>query len=173
MGKAVGLRADYTASGLRALARRARDARVVRRLLALACVYDGARRSVAAKVGGMDRQTLRDWVIAFNARGPDGLSDAPRSGAPPKLNAAHQAKLKEIVLAGPKLETDGVMRWRCCDLQAVIARDFDIAVSESTVERLLHRHGFAHISARPRHPAQQVEAIATFKKTSKPRSVQR
>ena len=172
MGKAVDLRGDYTAAGLRALARRARDGRVVRRLRALAAVYDGASRSEAAKVGGMDRQTLRDWVVAFNAHGPDGLRDARRPGAPPKLSALQQEQLKDIVTAGPDLEADGVVRWRCCDLQAVIARDFGIAVSETTVGRLLHRNGFTHVSARPRHPAQQAEAIAAFKKTSKSKSAQ-
>ena len=170
MGNALLLRDDFDAARLRKLARKSRDTRQVRRLLALAAVYDGASRSEAAKAGGMDRQSLRDWVIAFNASGPEGLHDAKRSGAPTKLNAAGQAKLKEIVIAGPDLEDDGVVRWRCCDLQAVIARDLKVQVSEATVGRLLHRLGFAHVSARPRHPGQNVEAIAAFKKTSKPKS---
>ncbi len=173
MGKALGLRDDYDASSLRLLARKAKDARMARRLLALACVYDGMNRSAAAKAGGMDRQSLRDWVIAFNAKGPDGLGDGKRSGAPAKLNAAGQAKLKQIVLAGPDPEVDHVVRWRCLDLQAVIKREFDITVSEVTVGRLLHRLGFAHVSARPRHPTQEAEAIATFKKTSRWQSAMR
>lgn len=175
MGNSLVLRDDFDAAALRILARKSKDTRAARRLLALAAVYDGASRSEAAKAGGMDRQSLRDWVIAFNARGAEGLHDAKRCGAPPKLNAASQAKLKEpklkeIVIAGPDLEDDGVVRWRCCDLQAVIARDFEVQVSEATVGRLLHRLGFAHVSARPRHPGQKVEAIAAFKKTSKPKS---
>jgi transposase len=170
MGNALLLRDDFDATTLRTLARKSKDTRAVRRLLALAAIYDGANRSEAAKAGGMDRQSLRDWVIAFNARGPEGLHDGKRCGAPPKLNAADQAKLKEIIAAGPDPEIDHVVRWRCCDLQAVIVRDFEVHVSEATVGRLLHRLGFAHISARPRHPGQTVEAIAAFKKTSKPRS---
>lgn len=170
MGNALLLRDDFDATALRKLACKSKDTRQVRRFLALAAVYDGANRSDAAKAGGMDRQSLRDWVIAFNADGPESLHDAKRCGAPPKLNAAGQAKLKEIVDAGPDREVDGVTRWRCCDLQAVIARDFDVHVSQATVGRLLHRLGFAHVSARPRHPGQNVEAIAAFKKTSKPKS---
>ena len=161
MGKALGLRDDYDALSLRFLARKAKDARVARRLLALACVYDGMNRSAAAKAGGMDRQSLRDWVIAFNAKGPDGLGDGKRSGAPAKLNAAGQAKLKQIVIAGPDPEVDHVVRWRCLDLQAVIKREFDITVSEVTVGRLLRRLGFAHVSARPRHPTQEAYHIHT------------
>jgi transposase len=170
MGRALALRDDYDAGSLRLLARKAKDSRVSRRLLALACVYDGMDRSTAAKAGGMDRQSLRDWVIAFNANGPDGLRDGKRSGAPSKLNATKQAKLKEIVLAGPDPEVDHVVRWRCLDLQAVIKREFDIKVSEVTVGRLLRRLGFSHVSSRPRHPGQKTEAIATFKKTSRLRS---
>jgi transposase len=170
MAAGLALRDDFDASTLRRLACKSKDTRQVRRLLALASVYDGMSREEAAKAGGMDRQTLRDWVVSFNARGLDGLCDAKRSGAPAKLGAADQAKLKEIIIAGPDPETDGVVRWRCVDLQAVIARDFKVAVSEATVGRLLHRLGFAHVSARPRHPEQKADAIAAFKKTSKQHS---
>ena len=106
-------------------------------------------------------------------RVPDGLCDGKRFGAPAKRNAAGQAKLKQIVLAGPDPEVDHVVRWRCLDLQAVIKREFDITVSEVTVGRLLHRLGFAHVSVRPRHPTQEAEAIATFKKTSRWQSAMR
>ena len=138
MGKALGLRDDYDASSLRLLARKTNDVRVARRLLALACVYDGMDRSAAAKAG-IDRQSLRDRVIAFNAKGPDGLCDGKRCDAPAKLNAAGQAKLKQIVLSGPDPEFEHVVRWRCPDLQEVIKSEFDITVSEVTVGRLLRR----------------------------------
>jgi transposase-like protein len=63
MGQAIPLRNDYTADQLRRLARRAKDVSQARRLLAIAAVLDGASRAEAARIGGMDRQTLRDWVI--------------------------------------------------------------------------------------------------------------
>ncbi len=66
MGRAVAVRADYTAGEVRRLAKRAKDGAQARRLLAIAAVLDGASRTEAAKIGGMDRQTLRDWVIRFN-----------------------------------------------------------------------------------------------------------
>ena len=62
--------------------KRAKDAAQARRLLAIAAVLDGASREEAAKIGGMDRQTLRDWVIRFNEQGPDGLINIPSPGAP-------------------------------------------------------------------------------------------
>ena len=69
MGRAVAVRTDYTAEAVRRLAKRAKDGAQARRLLAIAAVLDGASRTEAAKIGGMDRQTLRDWVIRFNAQG--------------------------------------------------------------------------------------------------------
>src|SRR5882757_8497071 len=83
MGQAVPVRTDYTAGEVRRFAKRAKDAAQARRLLAIAAVLDGASREDAAKIGGMDRQTLRDWVIRFNEQGPDGLINIPsRRDAP-------------------------------------------------------------------------------------------
>ncbi|KAB7781835.1 helix-turn-helix domain-containing protein, partial [Methylorubrum populi] len=73
MSKAVDLREDFDADGLRRLARRSCDAGQSRRLLALAAIYEGASRMQAARIGAVGLQTVRDWVLAFNAAGPDGL----------------------------------------------------------------------------------------------------
>src|SRR3981189_2617285 len=97
MGQAVPVRTDYTAGEVRRFAKRAKDAAQARRLLAIAAVLDGVSREEAAKLGGMDRQTLRDWVIRFNEQGPDGLINIPSPGAPPKLDDMHKAFLRRIV----------------------------------------------------------------------------
>src|ERR1700740_3862157 len=89
MGQAVPVRTDYTAGGVRRVAKRAKDAAQARRLLAIAAVLDGASRTEAAEAGGMDRQTLRDWVIRFNAQGPAGLINIPSPGVRPKLHRTH------------------------------------------------------------------------------------
>jgi transposase len=78
MAAAIGLRCDYDAPALRAEAKRSKDAPQARRLLALAAIYDGAARSEAAKIGGVGLQVVRDWVLRFNAHGPDGLVAARR-----------------------------------------------------------------------------------------------
>jgi transposase len=83
MPAAVRLREDYSAEELRALARRSKDVNQSRRLLSLAAVRDGMDRGEAAKIGGMDRQTLRDWVHRFNAAGPDDLFDNWTDGPTP------------------------------------------------------------------------------------------
>jgi hypothetical protein len=86
MGHAVALRPDFTATELRRLATRTKDVAQARRLLAIAAIVDGASRAEAARIGGMDRQTLRHWVIRFNEHGPDGLINVVSPGAPQKLD---------------------------------------------------------------------------------------
>ena len=166
MGAAGRLREDFCAEDLRRLARTAADPKQVRRLLALAAVYDGADRATAARIGGMDRQTLRDWAHRFNAQGPDGLINLKPPGPARKLTAAQEEEVRLLVEAGPDLEKDGVVRWRCVDLRRVIKARFGVDLDEVSVGRLLKRLGFAHVSARARHPAQDPAAMATHKKTS-------
>ena len=78
------MKTDYSGAEVRRLAKRTKDAAQARRLLAVAAILDGASREEAAKTGGMDRQTLRDWVIRFNEQGPDGLINIASPGAPAK-----------------------------------------------------------------------------------------
>ncbi len=163
---AVPIREDFTAAELRALASRSRDARQCARLLALAGVAEGRSRLEAARLGGMDRQTLRDWVHRFNQEGPAGLIDRKSPGAPAKVSAEQKAELAEIVERGPDIARDGVVRWRRIDLQQVIKDRFGVDYHERSVSRLLHDLGFAHMSARPYHPGQEPRALEDFKKTS-------
>jgi transposase len=119
------------------LAARAKDAAQARRLLAIAAVLDGSSREEAAKVGGMDRQTLRDWVIRFNEQGPDALINIPSPGVPPKLNDEHRAFLARIVEDGPIPAVHGVVRWRACDLIMRLHEEFGLSVSDDTIYRAL------------------------------------
>src|SRR4029434_10304185 len=93
MAAAIALRDDLDAATLRLLARRTGAAGQGRRLLALAEIYDGGSRGKAARIGGVGLQTVRDWVLRFNAAGPDGLVDGKAPGKPAKLGggAAHGA----------------------------------------------------------------------------------
>lgn len=169
MSKSIALRSDFDAGSLRRLARRARDVRQARRLLALACVCDGMSRTEAARAGGMDRQTLRDWVHRFNEEGPDGLLDRkPERGR--RLSASQLEDLSRLVEAGPDPDRDGVMRWRRIDLQRLIEARFGVVYHERTVSKLLKALGYSRITGRPQHPGQDVRIIDTFKKTSQPRS---
>ena len=151
MAAPIDLRNDFDSVSLRRLAKRTRDATQSRRLLALAEVYDGGSRTDASRIGGVGLQIIRDWVLRFNARGPDGLVDGKSPGAPSKLNADHRRALAEVVEAGPVPAVDGVVRWRRKDLARWLLETFAISLDETTVGRELKALGFAKISARPRH----------------------
>ena len=170
MAQAIAITGDWTASKLRQLAAASRHANQSRRLLSLAAVLDGMNRTEAARVGGMDRQTLRDWVHRFNDRGLEGLKDDLARPRPRRLTAAQQAELATIVETGPDRAVHGVVRWRRIDLKALVAERFGVEYHERTIGKLLKDMGFSHISARPRHPKQDGEVIQAFKKTSRARS---
>ena len=159
-------RHELGSDGLRREAARCRDAAAARRMLALALVLEGGSREAAARAAGMDRQTLRDWVHRYNAGGLAGLHDRPRSGRQPRLTPEQMAELEKVVDDGPDPETDGVVRWRRVDLQALIKARFDVALHERSVGKLLRRLGFARLSVRPQHPSSDPVAQDAFKKTS-------
>ena len=164
---AVELRKDFDARELRRLARGSKDSGQARRLLALAEIYDGGSRSDAARVGGVTLQSIRDWVLRFNSRGPEGLIDIKAPGPKPKLNAKQRRALKQIVEAGPIPAIHGVVRWRLIDLVQWISDEFGVSLDETTVGRMLKTMGFRKLSARPRHYAQNEFAVEAFKKTSR------
>lgn len=168
MRHGIPLRTDYNGNDLRRLSRYSSDSKQTRRLLALALIYDGSSRYEAAHHADVDMQSIRDWVLRFNAEGPDGLIDRKSTGTPPRLDAAQRAALARVVEDGPAPYLDGVVRWRLCDLVSWLYAEYGITVSDSTVSRMLHDMGYRKLSARPRHHAQDPMAGETFKKAFQP-----
>ncbi len=162
------MRDGFSADDLRRFAKATKDAAQGRRLLALAEIYDGGSRTDAARIGGVGLQTVRDWVLAFNAEGPSGLMDRKAPGQPPLLNDAQRQALLGIVDAGPLPAVHGVVRWRLVDLAQWVFEEFHLSISKQTLSRELRAMGLRKLSARPRHHTQDAEALEAFKKTSPP-----
>ena len=169
MAAAVPLRSDFDAAQLRSLAKRSRDPDQTRRLLALAAISEGASRTEAAQIGCVTLQIVRDWVLRFNARGPEGLLTGRAPGAPSRLNSQHRQALEAIVEQGPIPAIHGVVRWRLVDLIQWIWEEFRLSISKQTLSRELRAMSYRKLSARPRHHAKSEVAVAAFKKSS-PRS---
>jgi len=164
MGRPIEItRFELSATELRELAARTQAGAVVRRLLAIALVLEGHPREAAAQLNGMDRQTLRDWVLRYNAEGVAGLSSRCSPGRPLALNEAQMEELRSMVLEGPDLERNKVVRWRCADLQAEIASRWSVSVAERTVGKLLRRLRMTRLQPRPYHPKKDPAAQETFK----------
>jgi len=166
MSAAIMMQGDYDADALLGLARTCQNGAQARRLMSLAAIAEGKSRCEAASIGLMDRQTLRDWVIRFNDEGPEGLIDRKSPGCKSKLTGEQKSQLAQLVEEGPGDHVPGLIRWRCVDLAAQVKERFGVDYHPATISRLLHELDYAHISARPQHPRQDQEAIATFKKTS-------
>lgn len=164
----IPLRADFDAALLRSAARASKDAGQTRRLLALAAIYDGGTRTEAARIGGVTLQIVRDWVLKFNAHGPEGLIDRKAPGQPSRLNDTHRAALAGIIESGPTPALHGVVRWRIVDLCQWLWEEFRVSVAQQTLGRELRRMGYRKLSARPRHHAQEPGAIEAFKKVCQP-----
>jgi len=163
----IPLRSDFAAAQVRGFAKRAKDGPQARRLLALAAIYDGATRTQAAAIGGVTLQIVRDWVVKFNAHGPDGLIDRKAPGQPSRLNDTHRAALATMIESGPIPAVHGVVRWRLIDLCQWLFEEFRITVAKQTLSRELRAMGYRKLSARPRHHAQAEGAVEDFKKASR------
>ena len=152
MGRAVALREDFDGPALRRLAKASKDAGQSRRLLALAEIYDGGRRTAAARIGAVGLQVVRDWVLRFNAKGPDGLIDGKATGKPAKLNDRQRQALARLVESGPIPAIHGVVRWRRKDLAHWIFEEFRISVNGGGI--MLH-------ARRPGGPVAAAQNCAT------------
>ena len=152
-------------AGFRREASRCTDGAAARRMLALAQVMDGASRGEAARLVGMDRQTLRDWVHRYNSEGLAGLRDRPHPGPSTRLTPEQLAELAAIVEAGPNPDKYKVIRWRRVDLQAVIEELFNVKLHERSVGKILQKLDFRKMTVRPQHPKSKPEVQEEFKKT--------
>lgn len=157
------IRHDRSPQELRALARKERDGRVGARLHALAHALDGRSRTEAARLAGMDRQTLSDWVRRYNERGVEGLRDRPKPGRPCGLDEGRQAALKALILKGPDPERDGCVAWRIRDLCALTAARFGVRYSAAGMLRLVKSLDLSWQKPRPAHPDARHAEQARFK----------
>jgi len=162
---ALTIRRDRTPAMLRKQAKAASDARVARRILAIANALEGMSREDAARSAGMDRQTLRDWVLRYNEHGLAGLADLARDGRPPKLEPQEKAELVEIVLAGPDPEATGISTFTRDDLVAICSDRFGKRLHATSMGRILRELGLSRQKSRPSHPQKDLAAQAAFKKS--------
>lgn len=163
---ALAIRKDRSPAVLRKLAKTTADARIARRILAVANALDGMRREDAARAAGMDRQTLRDWVTRYNAHGIEGLADRWNGGRPPTFTADEQAEIVRVVLAGSDPETTGISAYTLEDLARICEDRFGKRMHPWSFGRLLKRLGLSRQKTRPVHPETDPDAAATFKKRS-------
>jgi transposase len=155
---------DIGPEELRRRARRESDGRISARLIAIANALEGMDRASAARLAGMDRQTLRDWVHRCNAEGIAGLYNRPAPGRRPKLSEGQMAALKAVVLAGPDPAVHKIARRRIVDLCQRVEEHWGVNYSETGMLRVLWSLDVSHRKTRPRHPQSREKTQQAFKK---------
>ena len=169
MAAPILLRTDFDGRRLRALAKASKQSNLTRRLLALAEIYDGATRGDAARIGGVGLQTVRDWVLRFNAKGLDGLKDGKAPGQTPKLSEVQRRALVAMVEAGPIPAIHGVVRWRLIDLAQWVYDEYAISVTKQVLSRELRGMHYRKLSARPATMLRMLPPSPLLKRLRHPR----
>ena len=139
--------------------------KVARRLLAVAMAQQGLGSASIAELTGDSDRSIERWVERYNAQGTEGLVDRPRSGRPPKLDAAQQEAFCDRLDVGPQ-EDDRVSVMHGKDYQRLLERQLGVIYSLDGVYKLLHRLGYSWLMPRPRHEQADPQAQEDFKKTS-------
>jgi hypothetical protein len=84
------------------------------------------------------------------------------------IAAREIAAFKALVEPGHDPAIDGVVRWRCSDLQARLQSDLAVQYHERSVANLLAKLAFRNMIARPFHPEQDAAFQEPHKQTPRP-----
>ena len=164
MGSALKIRDNLTPLELRRWARVESYGRAAARAYGIANALEEMPRADAARLAGMDRQTLRDAVVRYNAKGLEGLHDRPKGYSPRRLTADEEAALAAVIIAGPEPERDGVCAWTRADLCRWLEERFAKTYHPSSMTRVLRRMGFSRQKARPEPPAKGRRSAGALQK---------
>lgn len=166
---ALPIRRDMTPSALCRVARAEKNPRVARRLLAIANALDGMSRALAARLAGMDRQALRDWVIRYNEGGVAGLRDRWGAGRPAAVAEGVLASVKATILRAAARGGDArEPAYRLVDVAGLIEERSGVRYSITHTHRLMRAMNLSHQKTRPAHPQANARAQRAFKKTFPP-----
>ena len=121
-----------------------------------------ARRQLGSGAWGC--RPLRDWVLRFNFRGPDGLVDGKSTGHPSKLNDEQRRALVAMVEPVRPTAVHGVVRWRLIDLAQWVFDEYRISVTKQILSRELRALGYRKLSGAAAPPRDEA-VVAAFKKS--------
>ena len=156
------VRDHHTLDKLKLLERAEKNADRARRLRIVILAAEGWTAPAIVMAVGLSRRICQRWVARYNEQGLEGLDDrrGQRSGVP--LNGEQEAGLRQRIDAGPT-PADSVCSLRGQDYQRILAEEFGIVRSLSSVYWLLHRLGYSYLKPRPRHRKSNPALVAEFK----------
>jgi transposase len=130
-------------SRLRQAMRQAASARLFRRLQAVLRVAEGESVAQAACRIGVDRSTVHRWVERYGQRRRvEDLVDVPSPGRPPQAEELDEALLAQVLAEDPREHGWRATTWTVPLLATHLAQAHGCVVSERTLRRRLHEHGW-------------------------------
>ena len=157
---------DFSLEGFNfdALARAETNGRLRVRYLALAHLKDGTSLTETARMLRTTRKAVSEWHKRFLELGLEGLREKERLGRPFELPKEHHQTLKEEINKANAERSGGSLTG--ADIIDLIEEKWQVTYSLSGVYELLKKINMSWISARSKHPKQDIHAQEYFKKTS-------
>jgi transposase len=134
---------------LETLYRQTKDVRIRERAQIILLAADGMIAPEIAKIVRRNDQTVRTWILRFNAEGITGLYDAPRPGAPAKVTPEYEERLLIVVRQRPRALERPYSMWTLQRLADFMGEETGLRVSAVTVRRVLAEHDI--VMSRPQH----------------------
>lgn len=144
------------------LLKQSKDRKEKQRLLILANLQDGKAQLVVADSLKISVSTVRRTFKRFKESGLSDLKDHLHPGAPSKLTDVELSALKATILEQQQKRVGG--RITGYDVQALLAEKWKVDYCLSATYTLLAKLNLSWISSRSRHPKQDPEQQADFKK---------
>jgi transposase len=110
---------------------------------------EGLSAGEIGRIVRQNEQTVRNWLKRYQAEGLEGLADAPRAGAPRKVDKAYRQQLVNVVRQRPRSLEQPFSIWTLRRLVDYMAQQTGIRVSPDTVRLILLEAEI--VMSRPQH----------------------
>lgn len=135
---------------LEAFYQRTKDVRLkIRTQMILLAARQNLKAPQIGEIVGESDNTVRRWIKRYIAEGIEGLHDAPRPGAEPKVTADYTEKLVSTVRQRPRSLGLPFSMWTLQRLADYMAEEMGLRVSAETVRLHLKKHEI--VLSRPQH----------------------
>lgn len=147
--------ADQQAEVVRLLRRRTLPPRVRERLEMVKARALGEDLASIARWCGRSTRRVSYWLERFRLGGLAALSDAPRSGRPPRADAAYRQAMEAAVTTPPRAVGLGFDVWTAARLNTYLAEQTGIRLAPGWLRALLNHQNF--VTGRPKHTLKHLQ----------------
>jgi transposase len=124
-------------------ARGSKDFDLTQRIQGLLLVCQGMAEREAARIVGVGRRTLQEWIFKYRHGGVTALYRRPRPGRSPKLTAPQFEELAQIIGQGPESVGLDTGVWTAPLIAVIVKKRFGVTYHPDHIRRILKRLGFS------------------------------